>query len=309
LSCGIPRGKTNLNFHLLMKRLIEMKKWKIPRRFFLLSLLAVILTVGSRETTLARGGEVAVTFTNATPKSVTLHRLDHGKAAQSFDTIAPGKVLAVQSLPGQIWILLKRNNKELGRYLVTPAPRQSFLISMEGANGPLEKAVPADPAAKLAGNTGTKVGAQEAQQLINYHNEKRQEVGAAPLTWSPKIAQYAQGRADTIARTKKFAHLPQGRNPYGENLAQGGSGGGVSGFTALNAAESWYAEKAKMPKGARIMTMDLFNRGVGHYTQMIWKGTTEIGVGIANFQQNGLAMTIVVCCYHPPGNFISGTIF
>lgn len=57
------------------------------------------------------------------------------------------------------------------------------------------------------------------------------------------------------------------------------------------------------------MTMDLFHRGVGHYPQMIWKGTTEIGVGIANFQQNGLAMTIVVCCYDPPGNFISGTIF
>lgn len=37
------------------------------------------------------------------------------------------------------------------------------------------------------------------------------------------------------------------------------------------------------------MKMDLFHRGVGHYPQMIGKGTTEIGVGIANFQQNGFA--------------------
>lgn len=292
-----------------MKRPIEMKNWKIPLRFFLLSLLAAILTVGSRETTLARGGEVAVTFTNATPKSVTLHRLDPGKVARSFGTIAPGKVLAVQSLPGQMWVLLNRNNKALGRHRVTSTPRQAFLISTEGATGPLEKAVPADPAANLAGNTGSKVDAQEAEQLISYPNEKRQEVSVAPLTRRSKIAQYAEGRADTIARTKKFAHPPQGRNPYGGNLARGCSGGGVPGFTALNAAERWDAEKAKMPKGVRIMTMDLFHRGVGHYTQMIWKGTTEIGVGIANFQQNGLAMTIVVCCYHPPGNFISGTIF
>jgi len=307
LSCGIPRGKTNLNFHLLMKRLIEMKNWKIPRRFFLLSLLAAI--VGSREITLARGGEVVVTLTNATPKSVTLHRLDPGKVAWSFGTIAPGKVMTLQSLPGQVWILLNRNNKELGRYRVTSTPRQAFLISTKGATGPPEKAAPVDPAATLVVNTGSKVDALEAQQLVNYHNRKRQEVGSGPISWSPQIAQYAQERADTIARSKKFAHLPQGRNPYGENLAQGGSGGVVPGFTALNAAEIWYAEKAKMPKGARIMTTDLFNRGVGHYTQMIWNSSTEIGVGIANFRQNGLAMTIVVCCYNPPGNFIGGTIF
>jgi len=257
----------------------------------------------------APGGLVTVTFTNTTPKVVTLNRLDPGNVVQPFGTIAPGKVMAMQSVPGQIWIFLNSNNKEFGRYRVTSAPRQAFPITQGGGAGPVENTAPAVPAANLAGNTGSKVDGAQAQQLVNYHNQKRQEVGAGPVTWSPQIAQFAQGRADTIARTKNFSHLPQGQNPYGENLAQGGSGGGASGFSVLNACESWFAEKAKMPKGARTMTMDLFNRGVGHYTQMIWKGSTEIGAGIANFQQNGFAMTVVVCCYNPPGNFIGGTIF
>lgn len=257
----------------------------------------------------APAGLVTVTFTNTTPKVVTVNRLDPGKVAQPFGTIAPGKVMSMQSVPGQVWIFLNTNNKEFGRYRVTSAPRQAFPITHGGGAGPVENASPAVPAANLAGNTGSKVEARDAQQLVDYHNQKRGEVGNGPVTWSPKIAQFAQNRADTIARTKNFSHLPQGQNPYGENLAQGGSGGGASGFGVLNAAASWYAEKAKMPKGARTMTMDLFNRGVGHYTQMIWKGSTEMGAGMANFQQNGFAMTVVVCCYNPPGNFIGGSIF
>lgn len=227
LSCGIPRGKTSLNFHLWMKRPIAMKNGKIPLRFFLLSLLAAILTVGSRETTLARGGEVAVTFTNATPKSVTLHRLDPGKVARSFGTIAPGKVLAVQSLPGQMWVLLNRNNKEFGRHRVTSTPRQAFLISTEGATGPLEKAVPADPAANLAGNTGSKVDAQEAEQLINYPNKKRQEVSVAPLPGHRRSRNTPRGARTRSRGRRSSPTLHKGRIPMGET-SPGAAVAGVS---------------------------------------------------------------------------------
>jgi len=178
-----------------------------------------------------------------------------------------------------------------------------------GGAGPSNKGGAAVPAANLAGNTGSKLDAAQAQQLVNYHNQKRQEVGTGPVSWSTQIAQFAQRRADTIARTKNFSHLPQGQNPYGENLGQGGSGGGVSGYNVVNACDGWYAEKAKMPRGARVMTVDLFNRGVGHYTQMVWIASTRVGAGLANFQQNAFSMTVVVCCYNPPGNFIGGPIF
>lgn len=259
----------------------------------------------------APAGLVTVTFTNTTPKVVTVNRLDPGKVAQPFGTIAPGKVMSMQSVPGQVWIFLNTNNKEFGRYRVTSAQRQAFPIRQgQGGSGSVGNGAAAVPAANLAGNTGSKVNAQQAQQILNYHNQKRKEVGTGPLTWSAKIAQYAQGRADTIARTKNFSHLQPGQNPYGENLAQGGSsGGGASGYTVISACEGWYEEKLKMPKGARIMTADLFNLRVGHYTQMVWAGSTEVGAGIATFQQNGFNMTVVVCCYNPPGNVIGRPIF
>jgi allophanate hydrolase subunit 1 len=37
----------------------------------------------------------------------------------------------------------------------------------------------------------------------------------------------------------------------------------------------------------------------GHYTQIIWKNTTEVGCGLAR----GAQMDYFVCQYNPPGNF------
>ena len=44
---------------------------------------------------------------------------------------------------------------------------------------------------------------------------------------------------------------------------------------------------------ARTMTVDLFNKGVGHYTQMVWKGSTQIGAGISQYQHGGFTMTVL----------------
>ena len=165
------------------------------------------------------------------------------------------------------------------------------------------------PPASPPESAGTGISAQQARQIVDYHNQKRAEVGIGNVAWSPQIARYAQQRADTIARTKRFAHLPLGGNPYGENLAQGGSSGGTPGFTVIDACSGWYAEKVLMPPDARLMTRGLFNRGVGHYTQMVWKDTTEIGAGIARYEKGGFTWTVVVCCYNPPGNVMGREIW
>ena len=38
----------------------------------------------------------------------------------------------------------------------------------------------------------------------------------------------------------------------------------------------------------------------GHYTQMVWKGTTEVGCATAS----GTELTYLVCRYSPPGNIV-----
>ena len=44
--------------------------------------------------------------------------------------------------------------------------------------------------------------------------------------------------------------------------------------------------------------------GTGHFTQVTWIGSTELGVGRAVGKKNGMHCTYVVGRYRPPGNFM-----
>jgi len=267
-----------------------------------------------------KGGDVknlVITFTNTTDRKVIVNSSAPGQPLQAFGEIQVGQSVPMKAYPGQRWVFVNANGKVFGEYVTRAEPRQqAFSIAQTaGGAGNSVKPVlaPVNPNAvattAFAGNTGSRLTQQQAQQLVNYHNQKRAEVGNGNVSWSTQIAQYAQQRADQIARTKQLAHLPQGQNPYGENLASGGSTGGGVVFTVINACDGWYSEKAKMPRNARTMTIDLFNKGVGHYTQMVWKGSTQIGAGISQYQQGAFTMTVVVCCYNPPGNVINQAIY
>jgi pathogenesis-related protein 1 len=267
-----------------------------------------------------KGGDVknlVITFTNTTDRKVIMNSSAPGQPLQAFGEIQVGQSVPMKAYPGQRWVFVNTNGKVFGEYVTRTEPRQqAFSIAQTaGGAGNSVKPVPApgNPNAvaitAVAGNTGSRLTQQQAQQMVNYHNQKRAEVGNGNVSWSTQIAQYAQQRADQIARTKQLAHLPQGQNPFGENLASGGSTGGGVVYTVINACDGWYSEKAKMPRNARTMTFDLFNKGVGHYTQMVWKGSTQIGVGISQYQQGAFTMTVVVCCYNPPGNVINQAIY
>lgn len=260
---------------------------------------------------------LVVTFTNTSDRKVIVNSSAPGQPLQAFGELQAGQSAKMKAYPGQRWVFVNSNGKVFGEYVTRIEPRQqAFSIVQTGGSGgnPVKPApAPAKPNtggnAAVAGNTGSRLTSQQAQQMVNYHNQKRTEVGNGNVSWSAQIAQYAQQRADQIARNKQLAHLPQGQNPYGENLASGGSTGGGVAYTVINACDGWYAEKTKLPRNARTMTVDLFNKGVGHYTQMVWKGTTQIGAGISQYQQGGFTMTVVVCCYNPPGNVINQAIY
>jgi len=144
---------------------------------------------------------------------------------------------------------------------------------------------------------GSHLSSQEVQQLVSLHNKVRANVGVGPVTWSKTLAIYAQEWANHLASTScSLQHRPSSgkwKREYGENLFMGTAGY----FGVADAVKSWESEK----KYYRGQTLDHSNwYDSGHYTQMVWKGSQQIGCAKAECNGN----LIIVCNYDPPGNIL-----
>lgn len=130
------------------------------------------------------------------------------------------------------------------------------------------------------------------QQMLNAHNALRQAYGVPPLTWSPKLAAYAQEWANYLLQTNQFAHRPE--VPYGENLA---SAAGMQ-FSPDQVVKMWGDEAPHYNHAANSCNP---GQVCGHFTQIVWRNTRQIGCGMA--RANG--RDVWVCNYDPPGNFVN----
>jgi len=160
-------------------------------------------------------------------------------------------------------------------------------------------AVGQKPDPKPADGTGSAMTDADAKAFVEFHNTARKEVGVGSVTWSKDLAAYAQKWADRLAASGELEHRPaegEWAQKYGENLAVNAS--------ALKGAEAWYGEKKDYEKGTAIPE-DFSQFKAGHYTQMVWKGTTKIGAGVAVVKEGRFkGLVVVVCNYDPPGNVV-----
>ena len=128
-----------------------------------------------------------------------------------------------------------------------------------------------------------------AAAWIKAHNAARAKHCAQPLVWSSTIAKVAQAWADQLkAKGCVFGH--SNNNKYGENLGAGTIGA----LDPESTVAMWYDEIKlyKFPNGG-------FSMQTGHFTQLVWTDTTQVGCG--HVQCNG--NDIYVCNYNPPGNW------
>jgi pathogenesis-related protein 1 len=153
-------------------------------------------------------------------------------------------------------------------------------------------------AQKVPNSTGSKVSQADAQAALDYHNKVRKEVGSPPLEWSADLSKYAQAWADHLANKDcKMQHRPQEgkwKQIHGENIFWGGS----DEYNATSASEMWYSE-IKDYKHGPLTGSNWFK--TGHYTQMVWKNTTSMGLGQATCPSGAI---IIVGNYDPAGNYI-----
>jgi uncharacterized protein YkwD len=153
--------------------------------------------------------------------------------------------------------------------------------------------------------------------VLEHHNEYRKHhVDTPPLQWSDECALSAQTLAEHMALNNTLKTYPT--QEYGQNAAffmsmnlhtdTTNSGAGGSEVTSVAkselsdktlaqyACEVWYSEY-----GNYDYISPGFNMGshvTGHFTQMVWKSTRELGV--SKLSREG--RTFVVVVYKPPGN-------
>ena len=136
----------------------------------------------------------------------------------------------------------------------------------------------------------------EWADMLNAHNDKRKLHCVAALQWSADLAAKAQAWANKCTNT----HEGTG----GENLAFFYPAG-QSNTTAFQ--NSWYCE-VKWYDFNNPKIVGGFKNGCdapvnGHFTQVVWKGTTQLGCGKQTCTINGQTGTYWVCKYSPAGNF------
>ncbi len=142
-----------------------------------------------------------------------------------------------------------------------------------------------------------------AQRLLDAQNAERVRLGLRPFTWSAKLAEHARKWAQTLATSDMFEHSPVGADGgEGENLWYG-----TKGDYSPEEMIGFFVDEGKQFK--RSTFPDVSTTGdwqdVGHYTQIVWKDTREVGCTIAS----NTVRDFLVCRYAPAGNVVGQPVF
>jgi glioma pathogenesis-related protein 2 len=136
------------------------------------------------------------------------------------------------------------------------------------------------------------------QEMLTQINGYRALHGASPLTLDPQLTEYAKSRAASMSAQGGLSHagLQAG---YGENASWQATSYGPTAGPASGATEPWYNEYKQFdfanPEGPHSGT-------TGHFTALVWKGTTRLGVGRVAGQGEKWWETFIVANFASAGN-------
>ena len=135
-------------------------------------------------------------------------------------------------------------------------------------------------------------------RVLAAHNRERAALGIGALRWDAALAADAAAWAEELAASGAFEHspdAPEDEEPQGENLWAGTSGH----FSPEDMVGLWIAEK-KVYRPGRFPDVSRTGRyeDVGHYTQLMWRETGEVGCALASGEEED----VLVCRYSQAGN-------
>lgn len=133
-----------------------------------------------------------------------------------------------------------------------------------------------------------------ADEIVAAHNQYRSGVEVSDIEWSGDLANEAQEWADHLTSIGQLEHSHT--DGEGENLSMGSTGG----YSVTDFVNGWGEEKKYFVGGTFPNVSSTGNwQDVGHYTQVVWRDTTQVGCAVASDGSNDY----LVCRYTPPGNF------
>ncbi|XP_063988420.1 uncharacterized protein LOC135168316 [Diachasmimorpha longicaudata] len=164
----------------------------------------------------------------------------------------------------------------------------------------------------------------EKDALLKAHNDYRAYVASGqetrgtnggqpgatnlgPLQWDDEIAEIAQRWANQC----HFAH-DSCRNTaddyVGQNIASVAWSDKFHYDNVADMVNSWYNEVDQVDRN--IVSSYQFSENTGHYTQLVWAGTTRLGCGVTRYKKpEEWYSTYLVCNYGPGGNIIGAPIY
>ncbi|XP_071455848.1 uncharacterized protein [Hetaerina americana] len=137
-------------------------------------------------------------------------------------------------------------------------------------------------------------------ECLFWHNAFRHRHAAPPLSISTQLCSHAQSWANHLAHTNSF-HYKEGERSLGQNLFCRNTHTLQSDVAGQEVASHWYSAVRQYDY---LKEPDILHANVnaGHFTQMVWVGSKELGLGKARSRSGKV---VVVANYRPAGN-ISG---
>jgi pathogenesis-related protein 1 len=131
------------------------------------------------------------------------------------------------------------------------------------------------------------------------HNQVRADHGVAPLAWDPALAaiaaDWAEGCRDEEEPLGLIDHNPGRSDGYGSYVGENVYGASAQ-VVGTAAVEAWAGEESDYDHGSNTCS------GIcGHYTQVVWADTTQLGCAAHACPGLSFGYTIV-CDYAPGGN-------
>jgi uncharacterized protein YkwD len=132
-------------------------------------------------------------------------------------------------------------------------------------------------------------------ECLRAHNEYRARHGVPALKLNKRLCKHAEEWARILANRGILVH--RNNSQYGENIfCLWSSNSHNNHVTGREVVESWYAEISN-----HIFNKEPTTLKTGHFTQVVWKESRELGIGMAKNRANEI---FVVANYDPAGNYI-----